>query len=238
MRSLLVEQRSKQWGEEASHRCTLYPSTVCSRFVQKRVGASYYSLLFLFAAATSEKRLLKQQQTNRNSDGSKGYAKTQVKRPCIDAFIQSLSPQGIAFMAGPLQSPNKTQIQKTHPPGSPHTHPIPPPPYWIQQGPIREESYSKQDSLGRAPRGACHGPWAGLGNPRSGWIWSRGFWARVKHSSGLQIDIYPKPGSNREGKNPYIAKSYGTLSEHESQCHYNSYDLQISIELISHIRGS
>ena len=26
-----------------------------------------------------------------------------------------------------------------------------PPPYWILQGPIREESYSKLDSLGRAP---------------------------------------------------------------------------------------
>ena len=58
--------------------------------------------------------------------------------------------------------------------------------------------------------------WTGLVNPQAGLGQVRGElvegWAlfRAKYA------IYPKPGSNREGKNAYMAKSYGTLYEYES----------------------
>ena len=66
------------------------------------------------------------------------------------------------------------------------------------------------------PRGTCHRSGPAWWTPRPGWVRSGVIWLRVGHCSGLNLAIYPKPGSNREGKNAYLAKSYGTLSEYES----------------------
>ena len=52
--------------------------------------------------------------------------------------------------------------------------------------------------------------------PRPVWVGSGLYRLGVGHWSGLNLEIYPKPGSNREGKTAYMAKSYGTLSEYES----------------------
>ena len=53
-------------------------------------------------------------------------------------------------------------------------------------------------------------------DPRPGWVGLG--WAQLGagHSNAQYSNLYPKLGLIREGKTAYMAKPYGTLSEHES----------------------
>ena len=89
-------------------------------------------------------------------------------------------------------------------PRQPHADPLDPRPLGVllllKVGVARGAAYPHV----ARPRGACQRVGPTWEDPRSGWVWSWVVWVWFDHSSDLNLTIYPKPGSNREGKSAYM----------------------------------
>ena len=157
------------------------------------------SLLFFMQQQTSEKKLSSSSKKKIRM-ASLALQKLVLKDLVCLPLYRKQSPKQILIGSAPNMSPNRSMTQYLSQIRSLIPAPYSPPPYWILQDPIRQQSYSKQDCSGAHRRGACQGPGPTWETPRSGWVGFGLPWMGVGHISGQYINLCSKSGSIREGK--------------------------------------